>query len=104
MRIRRITISESRNTAPSRNVWSEMKPGVTTEFEMTEFAGITTKIINPYPSSFTVLDMTVKPGFGAPAHISSTEDKLFLVIEGQIKYLIGDKTEIVGPGARVIAP
>ena len=35
-----------------------MKPGVTTEFETTEFAGITAKIINPYPSPFTVLDMT----------------------------------------------
>jgi hypothetical protein len=58
-----------------------MKPGVTTEFETTEFAGIT-KIINPYPSPFTILDMTIKPGFGAPAHISSTEDKLFMVIEG----------------------
>ena len=81
-----------------------MKPGVTTEFETTEFAGITAKIINPYPSPFTVLDMTIKPGFGAPAHISSTEDKLFMVIEGQLKYLIGDKTEIVGPGARVIIP
>ena len=81
-----------------------MKPGVTTEFETTELVGITAKIINPYPSPFIVLDMTIKPGFGAPAHISSTEDKLFLVIEGQLKYLIGDKTEIVGPGARVIIP
>ena len=81
-----------------------MEPGVTTEFETTEFAGITTKIMNPYPSPFTVLDMTITPGFGAPAHISSTEDKLFIVIEGQIKYLIGDKKETVGPGARVIIP
>nr|WP_245289071.1 cupin domain-containing protein [Bradyrhizobium sp.] len=81
-----------------------MKPGVTTEFETTEFAGIAAKIINPFPSPFTVIDMTIKPGFGAPAHISSTEDKLFMVIEGQLKYLIGDKTEIVGPGARVIIP
>jgi quercetin dioxygenase-like cupin family protein len=81
-----------------------MKPGVTTKFETTEFAGITARIINPYPSPFTILDMTIKPGLGAPAHISSTEDKLFIVIGGQLKYLIGDKTEIVGPGARVIVP
>jgi quercetin dioxygenase-like cupin family protein len=81
-----------------------MKPGVTTEFETTEFAGIAAKIINPYPGPFTILDMTIKPGFGAPAHISSTEDKLFILIEGQLKYLIGDKTEIVGSGARVIIP
>ena len=81
-----------------------MEPGVTTEFENTEFAGISAKIINPYPSPFTVLDMTVTPGFGAPAHISWTEDKLFIVIQGQIKYLIGDKTETVGSGARVTIP
>jgi mannose-6-phosphate isomerase-like protein (cupin superfamily) len=48
--------------------------------------------------------MTIKPGFGAPAHISSTEDTLFIVIEGQLKYLIGDKTETVGPGAHGIIP
>jgi quercetin dioxygenase-like cupin family protein len=48
--------------------------------------------------------MTIKPGFGAPAHISSTEDRLFIVIEGQLKYLIGDKTETVGPGAHGIIP
>lgn len=81
-----------------------MEPGVTTKFETTEFAGIIAKIINPYPSPFTVLDMTIAPGFGAPAHISSTEDKLFIVIEGQLKYLLGDKTETVGPGARVTIP
>lgn len=81
-----------------------MEPGVTTEFETTKFAGISAKIINPYPGPFTVLDMTIAPGFGAPAHISSTEDKLFIVIEGQMKYLIGDKTETVGPGTRVTIP
>ena len=81
-----------------------MKADVTTEFETTEFAGITAKIINPYPSPFTMLDMTIKPGFGAPAHVSATEDKTFVVIEGRIKYLIGDKTEVVEQGARVQIP
>lgn len=81
-----------------------MKADITTEFETTEFAGLTTKIINPHPSPFTILDMTIKPGFGAPAHISTTEDKLFMVIEGQLKYLIGDKIELAGPGARVQIP
>ncbi|MGM4961690.1 hypothetical protein ACT4MK_01805 (plasmid) [Bradyrhizobium barranii] len=69
-----------------------MKPGVTTEFETTEFAGIAAKIINPFPSPFTVIDMTIKPGFGAPAHISSTEDKLFMVIEGQKRQPLGNKS------------
>jgi len=81
-----------------------MEPSVTTEFETTEFAGVTTKLINSYPSPFTILDMTITPGFGAPADISWTEDKVFIVIDGKIKYLIGDKTAIVGPGARVTIP
>lgn len=81
-----------------------MQADVTMEFETTEFAGITTKIINPYPSSFTMLDMTIKPGFGAPAHISATEDKLFVVIEGRMKYLIGETTQLVELGARVQIP
>jgi quercetin dioxygenase-like cupin family protein len=81
-----------------------MQADITTEFETTEFAGIIARIINPYPSPFTILDMTIKPGFGAPAHISATEDKLFIVIEGQLKYLIGDRTAVAGPGARVLAP
>ena len=81
-----------------------MQADVTTEFETTEFAGITAKIINPYPSPFTILDMTIKPGFGAPAHISATEDKIFVLIEGRMKYLVGEKTELVEPGARVQIP
>jgi quercetin dioxygenase-like cupin family protein len=81
-----------------------MQADITTEFETTEFAGITTAIINPYPSPFTILDMAIKPGAGAPAHISATEDKLFMVIEGQLKYLIGDRIAVAGPGARVQVP
>ncbi len=77
---------------------------ITTNFETTEFAGLTTKIVNPDESSFTVLDMTIKPGFGAPAHISEGEDKLFIVLEGQLKYLVGDQTEVAAPGARVLVP
>jgi quercetin dioxygenase-like cupin family protein len=81
-----------------------MQADITTEFETTEFSGITTRIINPYPSPFTILDMTIKPGAGAPAHISATEDKLFIVIEGQLKYLIGDRIAVAGPGTRVQVP
>ena len=81
-----------------------MEAGITTEFEQTDFAGISAKIINPGTSPFTVLDMRVKPGFGAPAHVSASEDKLFIVLEGTLKYLIGEKTEVVEPGARVQVP
>jgi quercetin dioxygenase-like cupin family protein len=81
-----------------------MDAGITTEFEQTDFAGIKARIINPATSPFTVLDMTIRPGMGAPAHISFTEDKLFLVLEGRLKYLLSGVTQVAGPGARVIVP
>jgi quercetin dioxygenase-like cupin family protein len=81
-----------------------MQPDVSTKFETTEFAGITTRIINPYPYPVTILDMTIEPGFGAPAHISATEDKIFIVLEGRVKYLIGDEIEVAEQGARVQIP
>jgi quercetin dioxygenase-like cupin family protein len=76
---------------------------ITTKFETTEFAGLTTRIINPPESPFTVLDMIIKPGFGAPAHISAEEDKLFVLLEGQVKYLVGDHIEVAAPGSRILA-
>lgn len=81
-----------------------MEAGITTQFEQTDFAGISTKIINPATSPFTILDMKIKPGLGAPAHISASEDKLFVVLEGTLKYLLGDRTEVAAPGARVQVP
>jgi quercetin dioxygenase-like cupin family protein len=77
-----------------------MDAGTKTQFEQTDFAGISTKIVNSGTSPFTVLDMKIKPGFGAPAHISVSEDKLFIVLEGMLK----DKSEVVAPGTRVQVP
>lgn len=81
-----------------------MQAGITNQFETTHFAGLFTRIINDADSPFTVLDMMIQPGFGAPAHISPNEEKLFIVVEGSIKYLIGEETAIAGPGARVQVP
>jgi quercetin dioxygenase-like cupin family protein len=81
-----------------------MEAGITTKFEQTDFAGISAKIINPDASPFTILDMKIKPGFGAPAHISASEDKLFVVLEGTLKYLIGNRIEVAEAGARVQVP
>lgn len=78
-----------------------METGITLELETTDFAGIRTRILNPYPSAFTMLEMTIQPGYGAPAHISTTEDKLFVVLSGELKYRIGDETHLVPVGARV---
>ena len=81
-----------------------MDAGIALEFETTVFAGIATKIINPASCAFTVLDMSIEPGFGAPAHISFGEDKLFIVLEGRLKYLVDDRIEFAGAGARITVP
>lgn len=78
-----------------------MKSSITTHFETTQFAGIIARIVNADESPYTVLDMVIRPGFGAPAHISPMEDKLFILIQGSVRYLIGDKTEIAQAGARI---
>lgn len=80
-----------------------MQSGITTDFETTQFSGLNTRIINANDSPCTVLDMTIQPGFGAPAHISFHEDKLFIVIQGTLRYLIGDTVKIAEAGARVQA-
>jgi hypothetical protein len=41
-----------------------MEADITIDFEQTDFAGITARIINPDPSAFTILDLRIKPGFG----------------------------------------
>jgi len=56
-----------------------------------QFSGIDASILMGGENApFTVMDMTVAPGMGAPAHISFHEEKLFHILEGTFLFLIGD--------------
>ncbi|MGI9377358.1 MAG: cupin domain-containing protein [Tsuneonella suprasediminis] len=56
-----------------------------------QFSGINASILMGGENApFTVMDMNVAPGMGAPAHISFHEDKLFHISEGTFLFLIGD--------------
>jgi len=57
-----------------------------------DFSGIKADIIlGGVNSPMTVMVLTAEDGSGAPAHISHGEDKVFLINEGQMTFLIGDK-------------
>jgi mannose-6-phosphate isomerase-like protein (cupin superfamily) len=61
-----------------------MKSGKIEASEVVSFAGLTTEIIAGDDSKVTVMRMRVTPTFGAPPHISYDEDKIFLVLVGNI--------------------
>lgn len=50
---------------------------------------------------FTVMDMTVAPGMGAPAHVSFHEEKVFHVAEGSFLFLVGEDRITVESGEHV---
>lgn len=68
------------------------KSGLLTSTGSAQFSGIDAIILLGGPAApFTVMDMIIKPGMGAPAHISYFEDKLFHVFEGTLLFLAGEE-------------
>ncbi|WP_417711839.1 cupin domain-containing protein [Roseibium aggregatum] len=66
------------------------------------FSGIDADILlGGDKAPFTVLDMTVAPGTGAPAHISFREEKVFHVAEGALLFLVGEERITVESGEHV---
>lgn len=75
-----------------------MKSGKIEGSEVVSFAGLTTEIIAGDDGEVTVVRMTVPPKFGAPAHISYDEDKVFLVTAGTLRFTVGDSSFDVHTG------
>ncbi|MEJ2623263.1 MAG: cupin domain-containing protein [Pseudolabrys sp.] len=66
------------------------------------FSGINADVLlggNKAP--FTVMDLTVAPGTGAPAHISFHEEKAFRMIEDAFLLLVGEERMTVESGEHV---
>lgn len=67
------------------------------------FAGITAEILlGGEQAPMTVMAMSVEPGQGAPAHISFSEDKVFVVVEGRLVFLVGEDIFVASPGDHVL--
>jgi quercetin dioxygenase-like cupin family protein len=45
-----------------------------------------------------------QPGFGPPRHIHDTADEWFYIVEGQMQFLVGDRTFECGRGGLVFIP
>jgi quercetin dioxygenase-like cupin family protein len=53
---------------------------------------------------FTLTEQFNEPGTGIPRHQHSREDESFLVLEGQVEFVIGDTTTVVEAGGVIYAP
>lgn len=63
-------------------------------------------LVSPHQlgGNVAIIDMTTKPGGAPPRHVHTREDELFHIIEGQVRFQIGDEVIIAGPGQTVLAP
>lgn len=69
------------------------------------FSGIDADIlIGGENAPMTVMALTVQDGFGAPEHISYSEDKVFLIEDGQFCFLAGDDKFVADSGEKVFVP
>jgi len=52
----------------------------------------------------TIIQMATGPGAEPPRHVHTREDEFFYVLEGQVRFQIGDEVIIAGPGQAILAP
>ena len=70
-----------------------------------QFSGIDANILMGGDGApFTVMEMVVAPGMGAPAHISHQEDKVFHVSDGKLLFLIGENLLEASAGDHLFVP
>lgn len=66
------------------------------------FSGIEADIlIGGENSPMTVMNLTIQPSTGAPAHISHSEDKFFQITGGRLVFLVGDSRIEVKSGESI---
>lgn len=51
-----------------------------------------------------VCRITARPGDGVPMHRHIREDETFLIIDGHLRVTVGERDEVVGPGAVAFLP
>jgi quercetin dioxygenase-like cupin family protein len=54
--------------------------------------------------AYSILELTLPPGGGAPMHIHYREDEIFCVVEGQCEIQSAAGTSVAQPGAVVVLP
>lgn len=54
--------------------------------------------------AYTLVEITVGPGYGTPLHVHHGEDEAFLMIEGEATFEVGDQVVQAGPGDFLFGP
>jgi mannose-6-phosphate isomerase-like protein (cupin superfamily) len=54
--------------------------------------------------AYTLVEITVGPGYGTPLHVHHGEDEGFLTIDGQATFEVGDQVVQAGPGDFLFGP
>jgi mannose-6-phosphate isomerase-like protein (cupin superfamily) len=54
--------------------------------------------------AYTLVEITVGPGYATPLHVHHGEDEAFLMIEGEATFEVGDQVVPAGPGAFLFGP
>jgi quercetin dioxygenase-like cupin family protein len=54
--------------------------------------------------AYFAMEALVPPGGGPPPHIHTREDETFYLLEGNVEFLLGDRTVVAGPGDFVNVP
>jgi quercetin dioxygenase-like cupin family protein len=54
--------------------------------------------------AFGMIDALVPSGFSPPLHVHSREDEPMYVIEGRVRYVVGERDFELGPGSFVFLP
>ncbi len=54
--------------------------------------------------SLTLLEVTIGPKQGPPAHVHRREDELWYLLDGQFRFMADDRILEAGPGSTVFVP
>ena len=53
---------------------------------------------------YTLIEQVARPGFGPPTHVHHVEDEQFLVLEGSVTFLCGDRSASLHAGGSIFLP
>ncbi|WP_314178424.1 cupin domain-containing protein [Streptomyces winkii] len=54
--------------------------------------------------AFALLDHQAERGYAAPQHVHEHEDETFFVLDGSVRFLVGDDDYTAGPGVVAVLP
>lgn len=78
---------------------------IKTVFDARRFSPEKMQKVNLFASTHLFCDLyCLEPGQGQKPHQHSASDKVYVVLEGHGRFLLGDESEPIKPGEAVMAP